>query len=95
MEDHLVSILCFERILILSHYLGLPLFRSNMISDFPFLLDKLDRKLTCWKSKFLSKAGRLMLTKEACLTIPTNAMQSIALPKAVCFTMDAKIHRFW
>ena len=45
MEGHRISILGFEMIPILSHYLGLPLFRSNKISDLSFLVDKLDRKL--------------------------------------------------
>ena len=36
MELRLTDILQFERIAILSHYLGLPLFRSKKISDFYF-----------------------------------------------------------
>ena len=36
-----------------------------------------------------------MLIKATCLAIPTYVMRSIALPKAVCFRINAKIRRFW
>ncbi|KAL5555798.1 hypothetical protein UlMin_038034 [Ulmus minor] len=69
-EGRLVRILAFERIPILIHYLGLPLFRSNRIRDFSFLVDKLDRKLVGWKFKLLPKTGRLLLIKAASMAIP-------------------------
>ncbi|KAL5562354.1 hypothetical protein UlMin_032101 [Ulmus minor] len=91
----LTTVLGFDRIPIVSHYLGLPLFWSNKISDFSFLMDKLDRKLVGWKSKFLSIASHQVFIKAASLAVPSYAMQAIGLPKTVCNRIDAKIRRFW
>ncbi|KAL5582525.1 hypothetical protein UlMin_014967 [Ulmus minor] len=93
----LTTVLGFDRIPIVSHYLGLPLFRSNKISDFSFLMDKLDRKLAEWKSKLLSKASRLTVcnridakirrfwwgTKdENSRTLCFRAWESLCIPKS-------------
>ena len=95
MEVWLTNILQFERIPILSSYLGLPQFRSKKISDYSFLLDKLDKKLAGQKSKLLSKASSLVLIKTVGLAIPIYAMQSISLPKTICERMDSRIRKFW
>ncbi|KAL5578759.1 hypothetical protein UlMin_011201 [Ulmus minor] len=94
LEASVSDILWFERIPILSHYLGLPLFHSNKVSDFSFIVDKLDRKLAAWKSKLLSKDSRLVLIKYVGLAIPNYVMQSVSLPKTACSRLDSRIRKF-
>ncbi|KAL5555562.1 hypothetical protein UlMin_037798 [Ulmus minor] len=95
LEQQITGILQFERIPILSTYLGLPLFRGKRIRDFAFLLDKLDKKLAGWKAKLLSKASRLVLIKSVAQAIPNYVMQSTAIPKVVCEKMDSTMRSFW
>ncbi|KAL5560375.1 hypothetical protein UlMin_036586 [Ulmus minor] len=77
LEGLISGILQFERIPILSHYLGLPLFCSNKISDFSYVVDKLDSKLAGWKSRLLSKASRFDRSGALCLC----AWDTIYAPK--------------
>ncbi|KAL5541874.1 hypothetical protein UlMin_009584 [Ulmus minor] len=53
----------FEHIPLTSCYLGLPMFRSQKVRDFNFLVKCLDSKLAGWKAWLFSKAGRLTLIK--------------------------------
>lgn len=48
----------------LGKYLGVPLLHSRVNrSSFQYILDKVDQRLSNWKMKMLSFAGRLTLTK--------------------------------
>ncbi|KAL5563016.1 hypothetical protein UlMin_032763 [Ulmus minor] len=95
LEEQITGILQFERIPILSHYLGLPLFHGKRIHDFAFLMDKLDKKLAGWKAKLLSKASRLVLIKSVAQAIPNYVMQSTTIPKSVSEKMDSRMRSFW
>ncbi|KAL5556427.1 hypothetical protein UlMin_038663 [Ulmus minor] len=57
------QIMGFEHIPLTSCYLGLPMFRSQKMRDFNFLVECLDSKLVGWKARLLSKVGRLTLIK--------------------------------
>ncbi|KAL5569017.1 hypothetical protein UlMin_025592 [Ulmus minor] len=85
----------FEHIPLTSCYLGLPLFRSQKVKDFNFLVDYLDSKLASWKAQLLSMAGHLTLIKSVALALPIYAMHLIKVPKTICARMDARIRRFW
>ncbi|KAL5555923.1 hypothetical protein UlMin_038159 [Ulmus minor] len=89
------QIMGFEHIPLTSCYLGLPMFRSQKMRDFNFLVECLDSKLVGWKAQLLSKAGRLTLIKSMALALPIYAMHSIKVPKTICAQMDARIRRFW
>ncbi|KAL5582460.1 hypothetical protein UlMin_014902 [Ulmus minor] len=93
--NQLTSLLGFERILVDSSYLGLPIFRANKKNDFNFLVDCLDSKLTGWKLRLLSKVSRLTLIKFVALSLPIYAMHTAKIPKAICAKLDARIQRFW
>ena len=57
----------------LGRYLGFPLIYQGRNGDaFNFLIDKVQKKLSGWKAKFLSKAGKLVLAKSA--AIPCNVI---------------------
>ena len=48
----------------LGRYLGFPLFHQGKNRDaFNFAIEKVHNKLSGWKLKFLSKAGKLVLVK--------------------------------
>ncbi|PON82101.1 hypothetical protein TorRG33x02_220960 [Trema orientale] len=77
-------------------YLGLSLFHSNHKSqDFNYILEKLQERLTGWKAKVLSRAGRLTLINSVGLAIPLYTMQSVPVPLSVCNKVDALIRKFW
>ncbi|PHU24592.1 40S ribosomal protein S7 [Capsicum chinense] len=46
------------------------------------------RKLTSWKTNFLSQSGRLVLAKSTLNAIPTYTMQYFKLPKNICHFID-------
>ena len=45
-------------------------------------------KLSGWKAKFLSFAGRIVLIKSVMSTIPNHMMQGATLPTHVCDKLD-------
>ncbi|PON71766.1 hypothetical protein TorRG33x02_253580 [Trema orientale] len=95
-EGDLVRTIGVPRIRNNTKYLGLPLFHTRRKShDFNYILDKLESLLSGWKSKLLSKAGRLMMIKSVGLAIPTYTMQSIPIPLQLCNKIDAALRKFW
>ncbi|KAL5571536.1 hypothetical protein UlMin_021133 [Ulmus minor] len=91
----LTHLLGFSRISLQSHYLGIPLFRSNRVKDFSYLLDRLDSNLAGWKMKLLSRASKLILIKSVGIALPIYSMQSTCLPRSICSKMDSKVRQFW
>lgn len=79
----------------LGKYLGVPILHEKVnIRSFQFILDKVDQRLSNWKVKTLSFAGRLTLTKSVGQALPSYVMQSAALPKYVCEEIDRKCRKF-
>ena len=77
-------------------YLGLPLVHTRRRGqDFEDILDKLDSLLAGWKTRCLSRAGRLTLIKSVGQALPLYAMQTTALPKKFCKEIDSILRRFW
>ena len=68
-------------------YLGAPMLLSKAPSkDFAFLQDKLESKLSGWRSKYLSWAGRRTLITTVAQYIPTYAMSSFNIPNNVAIS---------
>uniref|UniRef100_A0A2N9G9A9 Reverse transcriptase domain-containing protein n=1 Tax=Fagus sylvatica TaxID=28930 RepID=A0A2N9G9A9_FAGSY len=90
------SILAMKKVQANAHYLGSPLFHSSSrIKDFRFLQEKLEARLTSWRSKTLSWAGRATLIKSVAMAIPVYSFSSSNVPTTICDKMDASIRRFW
>ena len=54
----------------LGRYLGFPIIHKGRVGNaFNFVLDKVQSKLARWKSRLLSKAGKLVLAKSAAAPI--------------------------
>ena len=65
----------------LGRYLGFPLLQQGRNSNaFNFVAKKIQAKLAGWKSRLLSRAGRLVLIKIAAAPIADYYMQCHALP---------------
>uniref|UniRef100_A0A2N9GX50 CCHC-type domain-containing protein n=1 Tax=Fagus sylvatica TaxID=28930 RepID=A0A2N9GX50_FAGSY len=73
----------------IGRYLGFPL-RSNgrNTTDFNFIVEKVQAKLTSWKSKLLSPAGRVVLIQSVTSSLPAYYMQNTALPSSICNDLD-------
>ena len=77
-------------------YLGVPLFfTSSRCKDLLPVKERLENKLSGWKSKNLSWSGRATLIKSVAQTIPAYHMSTIKFPKALCEQLDGVIRRFW
>lgn len=80
-----------ESTLDLGTYLGMPTLTSRVTRDtYAHLCAKVDRRLSGWKSKYLSLAGRITLVKSTLSSIATYSMQTAKLPRHICDEIDKK-----
>ena len=93
LRHHLCDILGVSSTPNLGKYLGFTL-RPNGRStrDFDFVVEKVQAKLSSWKAKLLSPAGRVILVQSVTSAIPAYYMQNVALPARVCSSLD-KLNR--
>ena len=52
-------------------------------------------KLTGWKEKFLSMAGKEILIKAVVQALPTHTMSCFLLPKSLCDELNSMVSNFW
>ena len=79
----------------LGRYLGFPIIHKGIVgSAFNFILDKAQSKLAGWKTKLLSRAGRLVLVKFAVAPIADYCMQCHSIPIKVCDSIDKMTRDF-
>ncbi|KAL5819904.1 hypothetical protein ACOSQ4_023746 [Xanthoceras sorbifolium] len=79
----------------LGKYLGLPLLHDRVNKNtFREILEKVQRRLTSWKSSTLSLAGRITLIKAVTSAISVYAMQSAKLPNDLCYKLDRVNRKF-
>lgn len=95
MQAEIRSALGMERTSDLGMYLGMPTFTSRVTkATFSHLREKIDRRLSGWKSKYLSLAGRITLANSTIATLGYYSMQTAKVPRAICDDMDRKMRRF-
>lgn len=76
-------------------YPGIPLVHGRVRKeDFNFVMDKLTRKLSTWKTKLLNRAGRITLAKSVLTSLPLYGMHTLRFPQAVCNDIDSIVRRF-
>lgn len=79
----------------LGMYLGVPLLHSRMTKDnFQFLIYKVKKKLSSWKVKTLSFAGRVSLTQSCLFSLPTYVMQTTPIPLGICKEIEKLCRNF-
>ena len=77
-------------------YLGLPFCKGNSKkAAFKEIVEKLKSKLSGWKQKALSQAGRGVLIKSVTQALPLHFMQTFLLPVSVCDQLDKVTRDFW
>lgn len=57
-------------------------------ATYKYVLEKVNKRITAWKSKILSPIGRLTLIKAVTLSIPIYIVQSVERPETVCTDLD-------
>ena len=77
-------------------YLGLlSLVGKSKCNTFQQLKERLDKKLSRWKEKMLSHAGKEILIKAVAQTIPTYTMSVFKLLNTLCDEMTSMVCKFW
>jgi hypothetical protein len=77
-------------------YLGLPSFvGKSKAQSFGFIKDRVTKKISNWKVKFLSQAGKEVLLKAVIQAIPTYSMCVFQLPIALCKEINCLMQNFW
>ena len=77
-------------------YLGLPsLVGKNKCNTFHQLIERLDNKISGWKEKFLSNAGKEILIKTMAQAVPTYTMSVFKFPNTLCDKMTSMVRKFW
>ena len=77
-------------------YLGLPMAtRKSKINTFKDLQENITKRVIGWKEKFVSKAGREVLTKMVAQAILTYSMSLFKLPKSICDIINSLLAKYW
>ena len=65
------------------------------MNSFKDLREKIAKRVTGWKEKFISKAGKEVLIKTVAQAIPTYSISLFKLPKGLCNDINSIIARYW
>ena len=77
-------------------YLGLPMVEGkNKVNIFKELRERIAKRVTGWKEKFTSKAGRKVQIKSVAQAIPMYSMSLFKLPKGLCNDINSIITKYW
>ncbi|XP_035551759.1 uncharacterized protein LOC118349911 [Juglans regia] len=77
-------------------YLGLPaLVGKKKIVSFHSLIDRTWTRVSNWRTKFLSAAGKEILLKAILQAIPTYAMGMFLLPVSITRKLNQILRKFW
>lgn len=58
------------------------------LNTFKFVIDKMNQRLSTWRAKTFSFAGRVTLTKSVVQAMSIYVMQSCELPRGICDEVD-------
>lgn len=76
-----------------SKYLGLPSFvGKNKKRVLSFVKEKVWARMSSWKNKLLSKAGKEILIKSVAEALPTFAMSVFLLPNELCVELEGMMN---
>lgn len=79
----------------LGKYLGMPILHKRINKEtFGDILEKVSSRLSGWKGRFLTMAGRVTLTKAVLPSIPVHSMSTISLPKTTLESLDRASRNF-
>ncbi|KAK4283181.1 hypothetical protein QN277_000163 [Acacia crassicarpa] len=79
----------------LGKYLGVPLHHKRVTKEsFHYVVDKVKTRLSNWKTRLLSSAGRATLISSVTTAIPGYVMQTTLLPISTCESLDRSNRQF-
>lgn len=79
----------------LGTYLGVPLTHDRVTtSTYSYVVEKIQAKLSGWKAKLLSLAGRITLARAVLLAFPSYVMQTATLPVSLCKKIEQLVRNF-
>jgi hypothetical protein len=77
-------------------YLSLPtIIGKSRCLAFQDIVERVSKRLSNWKVKFLSQAGKEVLLKAVVQAIPTYSMGVFQLPIALCKELNKLMQNFW
>ena len=77
-------------------YLGIPMHHRQLLnSEWRKVEDRFKQKLSCWKAKYLSFGGRLVLLNSVLSSLPMFMMSFFEIPKGVLKNLDHYRSRFF
>ncbi|XP_043697320.1 uncharacterized protein LOC122648135 [Telopea speciosissima] len=77
-------------------YLGTNLFHGrSKVKELDSVVQRIQNKLSSWKSKFLSFAGRSVLIKSILAFTPAYLMNCFEFPIKICRSIDSIYLNFW
>jgi hypothetical protein len=80
----------------LEKYLGLPaMVGRSRRQAFMSIKDRIWCRISNWRNKFLSQAGKEILIKAVAQSIPTYTMSIFLLPKMLLREINSMLQRFW
>lgn len=79
----------------LGHYLGMPILSGKKgRHDYSFIVTKVQRKLSGWKAKTLSQAGRVQLAQSCIMSLPSYVMHTALIPASICEEIECLCRDF-
>ncbi|KAL4303140.1 hypothetical protein GQ457_10G015890 [Hibiscus cannabinus] len=95
LREEIVQGFGYEVVEELGIYLGVPLLHKRVTrAIYGYLIDKVHQRLSGWTASSLSLSGRITLANSVLQAIPSYAMQSAYLPKAICDELEKLIRNF-
>ncbi|PON68499.1 hypothetical protein PanWU01x14_094700 [Parasponia andersonii] len=92
----LTQVLGFKPLRGQGRYLGLLfIFSHDKAKDFKGVIERVQNKLSGWKARCLSRAGRDVLAKLVGMAILVYTLMSVPVPKSTCSRIDSVIRDFW
>lgn len=80
----------------MERYLGLPaIVGRSKKKAFTYLVKRVEKVITGWKNKMLSKGGKEVLLKAVAQAIPTYVMSIFLITPDICGRIERKMNRFW
>lgn len=90
------SILEIEKEGEVGKYMGLPEHFGRKKKDlFASVVDIIHQRAVSWSTKFLSTAGKMVMTKSVLAPMSSHTMSCFKLPQPVCSNIQSTLIRFW
>jgi hypothetical protein len=95
-QEDLSRLMGVRHVLGTRKYLGLPSLIGRKKKDtFPFIKDRIWKRINSWRGRALSKAGKEIMIKSVLQAIPSYVMSIYLLPESTIKEIERMINSFW